>query len=201
MSQVPPMPVQPLNYGQPLGPRKPGVVTAVGITSIIMAALSGLYCLSIAMNLITFNYIMPRMNTAVPGATTMPVMIQFSKPDQVAQIGMIVTVLLSLALAIYLLVAGIITLRGSLNGRKHHLRWAIMKIPLVLIGSAIYGWWMGSIMSGMWTSLPGAPMPSTMLMTLLYGGGAAVMGLIYPIVALVLMNLKSAKDYYNSLIQ
>src|SRR5207344_445471 len=40
---------------------------------------------------------------------------------------------LSLALAIYLLVAGILTLRQSLRGRQLHLIYAIIKIPLVIV--------------------------------------------------------------------
>ena len=65
-------------------------------------------------------------------------------------------------LAIPLLIAGIILLRGRPFGRKMHLWWAWLKLPLALLGAMVCGFAVGEWMSLMTATTPGNPPPIAM---------------------------------------
>jgi hypothetical protein len=56
-----PLPVQPLIYSTPHSAGRPGVLTAVGVISIVVAGLSALSSLSTGMQALTFAVLMPKM--------------------------------------------------------------------------------------------------------------------------------------------
>jgi len=105
-----------------------------------------------------------------------------------------VTSALSMALAIYLLVIGIITLRQSLRGRQLHLIYAVIKIPLAIL-AAIGVYWMAS---SFMTNLPTVPRSSS-------AGAAAGMfyammagfGIIYPIALMITLSTRRIREYYS----
>ncbi len=99
--------------------------------------------------------------------------------------------LLSIGLAIYLFVIGIVTLRQSLSGRRLHLVYAWIKIPLAVGGGVAILWittmflsmspgfsfgsW-GSVFAGVWIS---------------------VIGCIYPIALIICLNSRAMREYYG----
>lgn len=104
------------------------------------------------------------------------------------------------ALAIYLFVIGITTLRQSSRGRKTHLIYAVLKIPVTILGAAAAWWLTASFAEASLAALgPGAPMAGSFSdnigqQQVILG----VLGLIYPIVLLIVLQAKSVKDYYDS---
>lgn len=103
--------------------------------------------------------------------------------------------LLSILLAIYLLVAGILLLRDSPNSRKRHLRYAIIKIVLALAGGAGIGMMYGEMVSSIPT--PGGSMaPMRNVLAGVYFAFFAAMGCAYPIALLITFNVGAARNYY-----
>jgi hypothetical protein len=106
-----------------------------------------------------------------------------------------VEAVLSILLAIYLLVAGILLLRDSPNSRKRHLRYAIIKIVLAIIGGAGIGMMYGGMISSMPT--PGASLaPMRNVLVGVYFAFFAAMGCAYPIALLITFNVGAARNYY-----
>jgi hypothetical protein len=101
----------------------------------------------------------------------------------------------SLLLAVLLLIAGIMVLRQSPRGRMLHLMWAGLKILVVAIG--IVGWiWLTNDLSkslsqgmGAGSSVALGPMSRGLI-------ALSIIALVYPLVLLVVMNLKSIREYY-----
>ena len=92
--------------------------------------------------------------------------------------------ILSLALSIYLLVIGILTLRNSPAGGTMHKVYAWLKILLAIVGGAGL-WWLivGSGGTAPWAWVSG-------VLTM-------VLGLIYPIILLLVLPSKSVKEWYT----
>jgi hypothetical protein len=102
---------------------------------------------------------------------------------------------LSGALAIYLLISGILVLRGSLSGSRLHWVYICIKIPLV-IAAAIATWWLWSAYLA--TLTQGGPRGG-------FASGAAVLVLIgvvfaavYPIILIFLFRSSMVRDYYRT---
>jgi hypothetical protein len=102
-----------------------------------------------------------------------------------------------LFLAILLLIAGIMTLRQSPRARKVHLIYALLKIPLVIVG--VIGWWllMHDMMASLSNSVGAAAMSGMKPMTGVITA-FAVVACIYPIALLIVLNTRSVKEYYAS---
>lgn len=106
----------------------------------------------------------------------------------------------SVLLSIYLLVIGIMVLRQSRRGRKLHLIYAWLKLPLVVLG--VIGWVMlindfAASMSQMAPPGSGPPATSAMaagFMTVL--GVGAVVSLAYPVALLIVLRTRRVKEYY-----
>jgi hypothetical protein len=110
--------------------------------------------------------------------------------------------LASAALAAYLLVAGIFVLRDSPRGRKLHLIYAWIKIPLAL-ACALSAWWLvnsyleaanaqaAAAGGATWTMNPFASRLGVQETVL------AVLGVIYPIALLIVMQARGVKEYYG----
>lgn len=104
-------------------------------------------------------------------------------------------------LAIYLLVIGIMVLRDSHRGRKFHLIFAWLKIPLTFL-AALSMWWLTSDFYEQFLTQSGAPGvavgPTMSITTAIWQGVVGVLALIYPISLLIVMQTKTVKDYYNT---
>jgi hypothetical protein len=102
-----------------------------------------------------------------------------------------------LLLAILLLIAGILALRQSPRARRLHLIYALIKIPLVIVGTIGWAWMMHDLMTSLSKTVGVAPMAgmrpmSTAMMTV------GIIGCIYPIALLIVLNTRSVKEYYAS---
>jgi hypothetical protein len=102
-----------------------------------------------------------------------------------------------LLLAILLLIAGILALRQSARGRGLHLIYALAKIPLVILG-AIGWWWLVNDMYKSMSSTMGVPMGGAFRSMAAVSTAFAVIACIYPIALLIVLNLKSVREYYAS---
>jgi hypothetical protein len=109
---------------------------------------------------------------------------------------------LSLGLAIYLLVAGIMVLRNSLSGRKLHWIYVAIKIPLVILAIAASVWmWseffnsMSSAISSSSGAAPKASFGSVIIIWAIVGG---VIALAYPVALIFALSSRTVRDYYNA---
>jgi hypothetical protein len=114
---------------------------------------------------------------------------------------------LSFAIAVYLLVIGIVTVRGSRAGAKLHLIYALVKLPLLILGA--YAWWRfqqnfaAALFSIQQLQQQGGSIPASARASISSGLGESAiwmagMAAIYPIALLiVLMSSKSAKEYFG----
>jgi hypothetical protein len=107
--------------------------------------------------------------------------------------------LISLGLAVFLLVAGILTLRQSLRGRSLHLIYATVKIPLVLLAMFAVYWMFSSLLSTL-SSWPAASAPNrnARVAAAFFYAGFVGLGLIYPIALLIALNTRRLREYYLS---
>lgn len=87
--------------------------------------------------------------TTMPGGAPAVMGNAFGGISPVAAILSMLAELLSLGLAIFLLVAGIQTLRDSPSGAKLHRWYALLKIPLVIFATGVGLWLSSSVMKGM----------------------------------------------------
>jgi hypothetical protein len=197
---APPLPVQTLDYSPPRKSGRPGILTAVGVMSIVIGALSLLMgCSSVFMLVM-----MQAMSRAAPppAPATVPatvpaaaVMFPFPPMDLTALITGGIDALLRLALAVLLIVAGTLVLRDHHLGRRLHVIWAWVKIPAALLG-AIVAW---RQTSGMFVNMPATPgvtpqyMSMTMLVTSFIQAGVAC---AYPVGVLIVMKTQAVRDYY-----
>jgi hypothetical protein len=111
---------------------------------------------------------------------------------------------MSFALAVYLLVIGIITVRGSRAGGKLHLAYALIKLPVLIFGA--YAWWRfqqnfaAALLSIQ--SQPSNPALASARASISTGLGEsaiwlAALAAIYPVALLiVLFSSKSASEYF-----
>ena len=104
----------------------------------------------------------------------------------------------SFLLAVYLIIVGVITLRQSLLGRRLHLIYAWLKIPLAIAGGAAAAWMFTSLTQSAAAANPQA-MPAPGIAAV--WGTAAVIGVlvacIYPVALLIALSGKTARDYYD----
>ena len=137
------------------------------------------------------GFVQSNMSTLMPRLRIHPLSIALVVGESIA----------SAALAIFLFVVAVLTLRDSPRGRRYHQVFAAIKIPLAVTGGVAFAW----LMTGLLTSLRalnpgmGAGLPSAraiQTMTTL-GIMMAVIGLLYPVVLLIVLRTRTVKDYYN----
>ena len=138
--------------------------------------------------------------TAVgPVATT-----TFGSVDTIPAALSIVTSVFGLALALYLLVAGIFMLRASPYAVRLHWWYVALKIPLVIAATAVTVWmWSGLMKSMMATMPPPAPanpaaatMQSWMMHITTFIG--ALLSLAYPIALIFILRSRTVRNYFNA---
>lgn len=211
----PPRPVEEINYAMPHGPRRSGLLTAIGIASIVIACLSSLVnCGGIVSSagMLAMRKIMnappsarassapatTAATTAPSGMTIKP--FSFNVPRKAAILS-IVASSLSLGVAVLLLVAGILMLRDSVRAFRLHWTYVTLKIPLVIV-SAVATWLTYSAMMQSMYSSMGSSAPSLALrnwMVAVQVIVAAGISLAYPAALTIALSLSSTRSYYARL--
>ncbi|HET6250537.1 MAG TPA: hypothetical protein VFE47_22815, partial [Tepidisphaeraceae bacterium] len=106
--------------------------------------------------------------------------------------------ILSVLLAVMLFMGAISVMRNGRNGRRLHLLYACVKIPLAIAG----GWAMATVSSRFWSSMMAQGTPGGgaeaghqvfVFVALAFCGG----GLVYPIVLLIAMNTRGVRNFYR----
>lgn len=118
-----------------------------------------------------------------------------SSLDARAAMLVILESVLSLALAVYLLVIGILVLRQSPRGAALHAVYAWIKIPLAILGGVAIAMLWGSFIGGMMQGAVGA---SDVTAVYVIAAMIALAGCIYPIALLIVLRTRGVRDYYNS---
>lgn len=98
-----------------------------------------------------------------------------------------------LALAVYLLVIGILVFRWSRNGRRQHWWYVALKLPVVVLGTL--AWWRG--FDVLFASSPQTK-DAALGMTIITAVSALVVA-AYPIGLIFALGAKSVRDYYAGL--
>jgi hypothetical protein len=131
-----------------------------------------------------------------PGGGGSPIKVSSS-----ASLLVILASVLSIGLAVYLLVAGILTLRQSLKGRKLHFIYAAIKIPLAI--AAIIGvyWVTTSFLMNSPMIPPQARNQAARTGAAIFYAALAGLGLIYPIALLIALNTRGVREYYSGVQQ
>ena len=205
-----------LEYSHPSAAHRPGIIIAVGVISILIGCISGLANLSGAFSGMVFMMMSRVQTPATPApapATTAPTptaggpvaTATFGGFDTIPAALSIVTSVLGLALALYLLVAGIFMLRASQYAVRLHWWYVWLKIPLVIATTAVTVWmWSGlmkSMLATMPPSAPGAPaaaatMQSWMMHITTFIG--ALLSLAYPIALIFVLRSRTVRNYFNA---
>jgi hypothetical protein len=113
---------------------------------------------------------------------------------------------LSLGLAIFLLIAGILVLRDSPKGARLHWVYVAIKIPLVIV-AVVASWW---VWSGFASSLnaavaasvpPGAaapPPPAFGRLMFVWAIMGGLLALAYPVGLIFALSTRTVRNYYNA---
>jgi len=210
-----------LDYSHPSSAHRPGIIIAVGVMSIVIGCISGLANLSGAFSGMAFM-MMSRMQTpptpAPAPATTAPattpaapapvagaaMATPFGGVDTIPAALSIVMSVLGLALALYLLVAGIFMLRASPYAVRLHWWYVLLKIPLVIATTAVTVWMWSGLMKSMLTTMPapapGAPAAATMQSWMMHITTfiGALLSLAYPIALIFVLRSRTVRNYFNA---
>lgn len=206
----PPVPLTPpvptLGYAYAQGVGRPGMLTAVGVVSIIMAILSLLNSLLSGVQVVVLAYTPSFIrNLPGPGATTAPAnpgsMFANLSADPVLLVLGLTDAVLRLGLSILLVVAAIKVLRDRRAGRKLHLVWACVRILVAVLGAVASYLLMEHFRAAVQANMPaGSTTPtSTTLANLVGIFMGFVMSIAYPVGVLIVMNTRRIKDFYQTL--
>lgn len=130
--------------------------------------------------------------TTLPAATTPPKIVLRDWQFLSWYGGSAVSALLS----ILLLIAGILTLRGNKGGRRSHLWWAWMKLPVAVfgavgVGSLVYEFAEAGAQNG------GTPNPSgSVAVGVMWGVIQGLLSVGYILAVLIVMNLQRTRDWF-----
>jgi hypothetical protein len=253
------MPVTPLNYSHAVSYHgRPGILTAVGVMSIVVACLSGLSSLwgtasagmyfmmsrqpaaafapatptpapttstttttaaaggvtivhshSVAFSSVggvTVATTAPATTTTTaPAAAPVAMGNPFSGINPLAALLSAIAEVLSFALAVLLLIAAIQILRDAPSGPRLHRWYALVKIPLVIVATALSLWLTMGMMQSIMASMPPAAggaggqqmafMWSFMAARLIL---PALLALAYPVALLIILRSRSVREFYNT---
>ena len=196
-----------------------GIMTAVGVVSIVIACFSALSNLGSIASAALFMT-MSRMAFPMPVATTGPTTVPTTGPATTASVAVVPTTMMSpfqmpphlliltavggllgLLTAILLFIAGIQVLRNRRGGRTLHWIFIAVKVPVVLIVGVITYLFTESMMRGVAATVPQTPLPMSMtswmilLQTIVYG----VISLAYPLGLVFVLRSRTAREYFAQL--
>ena len=218
---LPPYPSEPphppsIQYATAIYAR-PGLLSSVGICSIIVGGLSALMSLSGIFSGIAYVVMSHApMNLPIPArapatqATTAPAagavqMATFSfHVDLGASVTTIVEAVLSLCAAVLLIVAGSLMLRDSPMSWRLHRLYILIKLPLIAVAAVAMWWTYTSLFNGMMNMGGNQVGPQisrsvTNMMAVFEAGIMTAIALIYPIALLFILATKTSKDYLKLL--
>ncbi len=196
-----------LPYRSPLDERRrPGILTAVGVISIIIGSLglaAGAFGLLNSLGALFFTTTTVATGaiavtstgatfSASPTSSTAAATTTFALVLPLGvRILAFVTALLQLGIAAYLIFIGIMLLRDSRHGRTQHLAFAWCKLLLVALSIWTNWAWLSAQYAGF---SAGPSRIEVAIMSVLLVVPAA----IYPIALLIVMNTRSVKAYYRT---
>jgi hypothetical protein len=108
---------------------------------------------------------------------------------------------MSLALAIYLFVVGLMVLRGSFRAPRLLRIYAWIKIPLSLLATAGIVWMMVEIFASIARSSQLGTAAPAAIMGVFWGIIIAAVGLAYPIALLIVVRTRTVRDYFSSTVR
>jgi hypothetical protein len=139
-----------------------------------------------------------------PGGATVQTSLRPSFPFKVS-IGSAIAfgaeAVVSFALALFLLIAGIRVLRRSPAALRHHRLYAWVKLPVALVGSVAVGWFLSEMIGSFATGpTPLAAFGSAKpLFFVVYTGWYALMGSAYPVGLLFTLRSHKVREYANTI--
>jgi hypothetical protein len=201
MSELPLPPIMPLQYHTPATQARPGILTAIGVLSIVLGVLSFLSNAGSVLSTIGL-YIFALSVRRTP--STSPSIAPATQPffmDPVAAVVNGGAGLVGIVAAVILVIAGIQLLRNKLSARKLHLAFIAIKFPQVVIATVASWMWYTSIFSER-THVHNSGAPSAIVTSLIPVFSAiagALFSLIYPIALIIVLKTAVAKRYFDSL--
>jgi hypothetical protein len=124
------------------------------------------------------------------------------KVGALAQATWYLTSITSGLLCILLLIAGIMTLRGAKGGRRAHLWWAWLKLPIAILGAIGVGWMFAVFaeVGAAKNAAPGAPIGPPAADSVVAGVVMAViqgcLSVAYIAAVIIAMNLRHVRAWY-----
>jgi hypothetical protein len=101
----------------------------------------------------------------------------------------------SLALAALLMVAGVCTLRQSPTARRYLLIYALVKIPLAILGTAALVWMNYEFIASASAGNSSGPQASGVAMVVAMIGG---LGIVFPVALLLALQTRGAREYFGA---
>ena len=183
-------PALPVQYLHPPLPR-PDVIRVMAGMSVFVACVSVL--LTLNSTVLSLSNFAVSTFAATPG----------SPPPwpPTAAFMVLVADVLALGLSGYLFVAGVLTWRESPSGAKLHWAYVIVKIPMVLLTTAVTSWfWVSSgKLAAVWTGQPGASLiTSPMVNFTISMVVMTCLPLAYPIALVFILRGNTVRKYYSS---
>ena len=176
------------------GPNQQLVIAGTGTSTIVSSATvdaSGNAAISLPGGIV--NISATGQTTTVPGMSATPTF----NVTTIACVLTLLDALLSIGLAVFLFVSALMILRHGTSGRRQHLIFAALKIPLVLAGSAAATWMYSDLFGSMIAGAPGGSAGMMRMVAIGWGSGFAVLGLIYPIALLIALNTPTVREYFG----
>lgn len=105
----------------------------------------------------------------------------------------------SVALAIYLLVVGIVVLRGTFTAPRLLRIYCGIKIPLGLIAGIGTGWLGAQFMRSVTSMSPAGSAPGNFIF-IIWGSVLGLIGLAFPVALLIALRTRTVRNYYNTVL-
>ena len=189
-----PLPLTELSYLS-YAPRRPGLLTAVGIASMVIGTLSagaGILGISAGLGFMTMAQMRLPANTSV--ASTV---FHVNNGASVATVAEAIGSCLAGAL---LVLAGSHMLRNSPKSWRMHRMFIVMKVPLAVLNGFANWWVCNSIVSYQY-QVGSAPDSGQAASAIAMGVGMTLLSIAYPVALLILLSTKTSKNFLAELRQ
>jgi hypothetical protein len=124
------------------------------------------------------------------------------KPSTAAFLTVLAASLAGLALAVVLFIAAVLFLRGLLSGRRLHVTWAWLKIPVTAVSAGAFWWMASSFYAAMTRYDPNALSrftggPRALMAEPWQPLAVAILAVVYPLVVIGVMRTRTVKEYFE----
>ena len=117
--------------------------------------------------------------------------------NPVAGVLMIGEVVASAMLAVFLLVCGILVMKNSPRGAGLHWIYAMLKLPIAVLGGVTFVWVLGDLKSGMMRiGVPGSSSGTEGV--IMFGVVMAVVAAVYPLILMIVLSTPTVRQFYAS---